>query len=88
MFCEIPQSSILGPILFLLCIDQLANISNKLNFILFADDTNVFYADKSITEVNNVLNKELKEMSPLFKVNKLSLNINKANYLCFHNKPY
>ena len=88
MFCEIPQSSILGPILFLLCIDQLANISNKLNFILFADDTNVFYADKSITEVNNVLNKELKEMSPLFKVNKLSLNINKENYLCFHNKPY
>jgi len=61
----------LGPILFLLYINDLANILNKLKFILFVDDTNVFYAGKSITEVN-----------------KLSLNINKTNYMCFHNESY
>jgi len=35
-----------------------------------------------------VLNSELKQMSQWFKVNKLSLNINKTNYMCFHSKPY
>ena len=41
-------------------------------------------------EVNNVLNNELKQMSRGFKVNKLSLNINKTNYMCSINKlqPY
>ena len=39
---------------------QLVNILNTLKFILFADETNIFYAGKSITEANNVLNNELK----------------------------
>jgi len=43
---------------------------------------------KSIIEVNNMHNNELKQMSQWFKVNKLSLNTNKTNYMCFHNKPY
>ena len=59
-----------------------------LKFILFPDDTNVVYAGKSITEVNCVHNNELKQMSQWFKVHKLSLNINKTNYICFRNKPY
>jgi len=67
----------LGPIVYLLYINDLANISNK--FILFADDINVFYAGKSITEINNVLNNELKQMSQWFLVNKLSLNMNQTN---------
>ena len=51
---------------------------------MFADDKNVFYAGKIITEVNDVLNNELKQTSQLFN----SLNINKMDYMCFHNKPY
>jgi len=68
--CGILQGSILGPILFLLYVKDLANISNKLKFILFADDTNVFYAGKSIAGVNNVLNNELKQLK---RVNGLKL---------------
>jgi len=55
---------------------------------LFADDTNVLYAGKSITKINNVISNELKQISQWFKVNKLSLNIYKTNYMCFNNKPY
>ena len=88
MLCGIPQGFILGHISCLLYIYDVTNIWNKIKFILFADDNNVLYAGKSITQVNNVLNNELKQMIQWFKVNKLSLNINKANYMCFHNKPY
>jgi len=44
--------------------------------------------NRSITEVNYVLNNELKQMTIWFKVNKLSLNVNKTNHMCFHNKLY
>ena len=78
IMCGIPQGSILGPILFLVYINDLANISNKLRFILFADDTN--------EDVFNVINEELKHLSVWFKVNKLSLNFDKTNYMLFNNK--
>ncbi len=84
--CGIPQGSILGPILFLLYINDLANVSKKLKFILFADDTNVFYTGKKLNDVISVLNDELKYMSIWFKINKLSLNVGKTNYMIFKNK--
>ena len=45
--CGIPQGSILGPLFSLLCIDDICNVSDKSNFILFADDT-------TIQGINNV----------------------------------
>ena len=63
MLCGIPQGSILGHIVFLHYINDPANISNELNFILFADDSNLLYSGKSITEFNNVLNNDLKQTS-------------------------
>ena len=73
-------------ILFILYINDLANVSDKLKFILFADDTNVFVSGKNIKNVCDVLNKELENMYIWFKVNKLSLNVSKTNYMIFGKK--
>ena len=57
-----------------------------MNFILYADDTNIFYTGANEKEVNNVLNDQLKLLSVWFKVNKLSLNVGKTNYITFTNQ--
>ena len=71
----VPQGSIIGPLLFLLYINDLHNTTNKLKFILFADDTSIFYMHQDETELRKTINNELTYVSTWFKSNKLSLNI-------------
>ena len=69
-----------------LYINDLHNVSKLLNFILFADDTNIFLGGKSLTEVCKLLTNELKSLDVWFKVNKLSLNVVKTNFMVFGNR--
>ena len=46
--CGVLQGSVLGPLLFLLYVNDMYQCSNKLKFYLFADDTNILYADKNL----------------------------------------
>ena len=87
--CGVPQGSVLGPLLFLLYINDLPNISKVLNFYLFADDTNIYYESKSLKDLEKTINKELCKLYFWLNVNRLSLNIDKTNYIIFHpfNKP-
>ena len=81
--CGVPQGSILGPLLFLIYINDIYCSSSVLKFILFADDTNLFYSSKSISDLQHVLNHEMAALSDWFKANKLSLNIDKTSYILF-----
>ena len=87
--CGVPQGSVLGPLLFLIYINDLPNISKKLNFYLFADDTNIYFEAENPVILETVLNKELKKLQTWLVVNRLSLNIEKTNFVVFHpyNKP-
>lgn len=82
----VPQGSILGPILFLIYINDLCNVSNILKFILFADDTNIFCSGKNINNLCSLVEKELFKVNEWFKLNKLSLNVSKTNFIIFSRK--
>ena len=81
--CGVPQGSILGPLFFLLYINDIVNASTALQLILFADDTNVFLSGKDPEYLVNQLNIELNKLSVWFRVNKLSLNLKKTKFIVF-----
>ena len=85
ILCGVPQGSILGPLLFLLYVNDLPN-SSVLEPIMFADDTNLFFEHTHLRILFSMVNNELKKIYEWFNANKLSLNVGKTKYSLFH-KP-
>ena len=57
--CGVPQGSVLGPLLFLLYINDIQESSDKFSFYLFADDANILYSDKNLKSLELSVNQEL-----------------------------
>ena len=86
MTCGVSQGSVLGPILFIIYINDLCNVSDVVKCFLFADDTNIFCSEINLTDLQLTLNRELGKLFVWFSVNKLSLNLSKTNYILFRNR--
>ena len=79
--CGVPQGYILGSLLYLLYVNDIVNVSEKISCILFADDTNIFSSGKHLPDVVSTMNTELIVINEWIQSNKLSLNIAKINYM-------
>ena len=86
MTCGVPQGSVLGPIMFIIYINDICNVSDVVKCVLFANDTNIFCSERNLTDLQLTLNLELGKLFVWFSVNKLSLNVSKTNYILFRNR--
>ena len=81
MTCGIPQGSSLGPVLFLIYINDLPNCSSALTFRIFADNTNVFASARDLKTLEKTVNSELKKVKIWCDVNRLSINFSNTNFM-------
>ena len=83
----VPQGSILGPLFFLLYVNDLPEvITNNAKIILYADDTSVIIPNPSLQDLAINMNKQFVAINEWFKTNLLSLNFKKTHYLLFRTK--
>ena len=82
----VPQGSVLGPRLFLLYVNDIHQCSTKLKFYLFADDTNILFAEKNLKVLETVVSTDLCKLYDWSTSNKITLNISKSSFVIFHPK--
>ena len=81
--CGVPQGSVLGPLLFLLFINDIVNSCPAAKLIIFADDTSVFLSNKKFDQLLIETESTLKQLMEWFEANRLTLNTSKSNFIIF-----
>jgi len=85
--CGVPQGSILGPLLFLIYVNDLPKIINKISTpIIFADDTSILFTHANPIDLSKNINTVFKTLNKWLRANELSLNFNKTNFVHFTTK--
>jgi hypothetical protein len=83
----VPQGSILGPLLFIIYINDMPNASNAFRFTMYADDTTLLTRlNTNMLNNTNHINAEIVRITDWLSVNKLSLNVSKSKYMFFDTK--
>ena len=83
--CSEPKDYILGPLLFLLHVNDLLQSLSEAGSYLYTDDTIIFYRHENVKKIENILNKEFSSLCPWFMDNKLSIHFgdDKTKYILF-----
>ena len=86
--CGVPQGSVLGPLLFVIYVNDLSHSLNHCKCIQFADDTTLYLSDRNLAKLFSNVNEDLYYLTDWFRANKLSLNVGKTNYMLFSRQNF